>query len=356
MYRALGLSVMCAQILLLGSYTSALAAQEGSTSPVDPGAMVGMAIVGFDPDTGDLGVAVASSFPAIGPFAATVRSDVGAVVMMGGAPPDLGERVLDWIEAGLSPEEVVDRLREDHPNPGDVQIVDAQGRTASATSNTTRMWKGGRSHRNFAVGGSLLAGDNVLSEMARAFEAFAGPRDALLAELHPIWVEGDFYDRMSLGDRLMAALVAGVEAGGNAQGETSATLIVARANPPPESTGRDYVHLRIDHSHNAVQDLNNAFFRWKSITAQAPGFRVVEQSRGADVAWLQTRLRELGYLTSDQRTVFDETGEPRGVFDDATAAAVARYKTDRMLGGSPSAGLETVNALKRELERRHPRN
>ena len=75
----------------------------------------------------------------------------------------------------------------------------------------------------------------------------------------------------------------------------------------------------------------------------------MEQSRGEDVRWLQASLAELAYLSPDDGSAFDEDGNPLGVLNAATAEALARYKHDRDLGNAPSAGLEVVNAIRREL-------
>jgi len=72
------------------------------------------------------------------------------------------------------------------------------------------------------------------------------------------------------------------------------------------------------------------------------------QSRGEDVKWLQASLVEFGYLSPDDPDAFDEDGNARGILNATTTAALASYKNDRNLGGAPSAGLEVVNAIRRE--------
>ena len=135
-----------------------------------------------------------------------------------------------------------------------------------------------------------------------------------------------------------------------------ATLVVKKKRPGglgPQNTD-DYVNLRIDDSSSAIHDLKNLYYRWRSIRNQEPGFRVMEQSRGEDVKWLQRSLATFGYLSPDDRDVFGEDGEPIGVLNAATAEGLIRYKRDRDLGDAPSAGLEVVNALRRELAGRLP--
>jgi peptidoglycan hydrolase-like protein with peptidoglycan-binding domain len=127
-----------------------------------------------------------------------------------------------------------------------------------------------------------------------------------------------------------------------------ATLIVKRKGGGFAGTD-DYVNLRVDDSTNSINELKNLYARWRDIRAQQPGSRILEQARGEDVKWLQRALLDLGYLNQQAPTVFNDKGEPLGVFNDVTAEAVARYKRDRGLGATPSAGLETINAMRKEL-------
>ena len=292
--------------------------------------MSSMSIVGFDPETGDLGIALASRFFAVAPVAAHVRAGVGAVATMGGAPYADAETMLDWLEAGATPAEVLERLRERHPEGiGQINIVDALGRSVSTTSRSqARMWRGHRFGENYAAAGNVLAGPEVVEAFARSFEGSEGRS-------------------LPLAERLLAALEAADAAGGDARGRMGATLIVKRAGAGYQGVD-DLVNLRVDDSRHAVLDLRKLHHRWRDIRGQEPGARTVEQARGRDVQWLQRSLRELGYLTGREPSVFAD-GEAVGLFDDVTADAVARFKTDRGLGASPSAGLETVQAIRRDL-------
>lgn len=291
-------------------------------------AISSMSIAGFDPETGELGIAMASRFFAVAPIAVHVRAGVGAIATMGGSPyKDAGE-MLDWIEQGASPEQVLNRLRQRYTHIGQINIVDAKGRSIS-TTGLERMWKGHRYGKHYAAAGNILAGPEVVDAFANTFERTAS-------------------SGMPLAGRLLAALEAADRAGGDARGRMGATLVVKKKGAGVFGTD-DYVNLRVDDSSSAIHDLKNLYYRWKSIRAQEPGYRVMEQSRGNDVKWLQNALADLGYLTRDNRAVFDEKAEPVGVLNNATADALARYRRDHNLGDSPSAGLETVNSIRREL-------
>ncbi len=292
-----------------------------------------MSIVAFDPATGDVGIALASRFFAVGPIAAHVRAGVGGVATMGGAPHNEGGTLLDWLEQGRSPEQALDLLREKYPEGiGQINIVDAKGRSVSTTSHAqARMWRGHRFGKHYASAGNILVGPQVVEAFAERFEATASVG-------------------LPLAERLLQALESADRAGGDARGRMAATLIVMRKGGGLRGT--DYlVNLRVDDSRNAIIELRKLYMRFKDTHAETPGFRIMEMSRGRDVMWLQRSLEALGFLSGSERTVFDENGEPNGLFEDVTANAVARYKVEHHLGRTPSAGLETVTSIRRELAR-----
>ena len=293
-----------------------------------------MSIAGFDPQTGEVGIAMASRFFAVAPIAVHVRAGVAAVATMGGSPYKDANEMLDWLEQGLAPEDVVKRLRDrygDEWGGGQINIVDVQGRSISVTG-TESMWKGHRYGKNYAAAGNILAGPQVVDAFAETFEQTEG-------------------SGIPLAERLLEALFAADRAGGDARGRMGATLVVKKKRPgglSPQNTDH-YVDLRVDDSRSAIHDLRNLYYRWRSIRKEEPGFRVMEQSRGEDVQWLQVSLATLGYLSFEEASVFDVNGKPLGVLNRATAEGLIRYKKDHGMGGTPSAGLEVVNALRREL-------
>ncbi len=321
-------------ILLLSAAASRLPAQEPPASLAPE--MSSMSIVGFDPTTGEVGIALASRFFAVGPIAAHVRANVGAIATMGSSPFKDATEMLDWMEGGATPEGVLERLRERYDDIGQINIVDVKGRSISTTSmKTSSMWKGHRFGRNYAAAGNILAGPEVVDAFATAFEKSEG-------------------GGLPLAERLLAALDAADAAGGDARGRMGATLIVKRKGGGYAGTD-DYVNLRVDDSTNSINELKNLYARWKDIRGQEPGFRILEQSRGEDVKWVQKALRDLGYLTAKAPGAFDSKGEPVGILNDTTAEAVLRFKQDRGLGATPSAGLETISALKKELSGKRDR-
>src|SRR5512139_3102607 len=115
--------------------------------------MSSMSIVGVDMETGDVGVALASKFFAVGPIATFVRAGVGAVAVMGGGPFREGERLLDWLAGGLTPAQVLARLRGEYPDTGQINIVTVRGDSLSTTGPNASQWKGHRFGPRYAAAG-----------------------------------------------------------------------------------------------------------------------------------------------------------------------------------------------------------
>jgi uncharacterized Ntn-hydrolase superfamily protein len=165
-------------------------------------------IVARDSAAGELGVAVASKFFAVGNVVPWARADVGAVATQSFANTTFGWRGLDLLEQGANPDEVVEILtrEDDQPEKRQFGIVAADGQSATFTGAECVPWVGGRSGENYAVQGNILAGEDVVIAMEAAF----------------LDTEG------TLADKLYAALTAGESKGGDARGKQSAAMLVMK--------------------------------------------------------------------------------------------------------------------------------
>jgi len=165
-------------------------------------------IVARDSVAGELGVAVASRFFAVGTVVPWAKADVGAVATQAFANTSFGWRGLDLLEKGSTPEEALKSLLSDdrEPNRRQVGIVGVDGSSVTYTGKDCNPWAGGRHGRNYAVQGNILAGEAVVAGMEHAFLNTKG----------------------TLADRMYAALLAGDKNGGDARGKQSAALIVVK--------------------------------------------------------------------------------------------------------------------------------
>nr|NIN01180.1 DUF1028 domain-containing protein [candidate division Zixibacteria bacterium] len=128
-------------------------------------------IIARDSATGELGVAVASRFFAVGVVVPWAKADVGAVATQSYANTTFGWRGLELLEQGATPEQVVEILvREDNdPERRQFGIVAADGKSATYTGKECLPWAGGRNGLNYAVQGNILVSEEVVTAMERVF-------------------------------------------------------------------------------------------------------------------------------------------------------------------------------------------
>ena len=184
-------------------------ARLGARRRLHPSAVT-FSIVACDIHTDTWGVAVASRSLAVGAVVPWLEAGVGAVATQALTNVQHGPHGLALIRAGSSARETLDQLVVADPGRDDRQIgiVDARGRSASHTGASCLPWAGGRSGRGYAAQGDLLAGPSVIDAIGTAFEQSQG----------------------ALTNRLLAALRAGDEAGGDRRGRQSAAIRVAAAD------------------------------------------------------------------------------------------------------------------------------
>lgn len=191
----------------------------------------------IDRETGQIGIVVQSKAFAVGTRVPWAKPGVGAVCTQASTNAQLGPAGLDLLAQGLSPQEVLDRLLADDEGrkTRQVGIVDASGRAANYTGEHCLDWAGGLTGEGWTCQGNILAGPQVLEAMAEAFTTFDGP----------------------LAERLLAALKAGQEAGGDARGvQSAALLVVAPDTDQPE--GR-LIDLRVDDHDAPIEELQRLY-------------------------------------------------------------------------------------------------
>jgi uncharacterized Ntn-hydrolase superfamily protein len=206
-------------------------------------------IIAFDPATGDLGVGVQSHAFTAGAAVPYAIPGVGAVATQAAANRLYGPRAIELLKQGLSPTDVVKRLTDEDPGRDTRQlaVIDTTGRSAvytgkrvidrnSDTSDFVHLggYAGHITGRNFSVQGNTLASEDVLKNMARAYEHGAG----------------------TMAERLMDALDAGQSAGGDTRGMQSAGLLVVRPVPPGSNVVVDrIVDVRVDDAVDPFKEL-----------------------------------------------------------------------------------------------------
>ncbi|MGH9778106.1 MAG: DUF1028 domain-containing protein [Candidatus Acidiferrales bacterium] len=250
-------------------------------------------IAAFDPATGDLGVAVASKFPAVGAMVPFAKAGVGAVATQALANLEYGPKGLQMMELGLSAEEAMVKLTENDAKRGDRQLglVDAKGRSAAWTGKSCFNYAGHITGENFSAQGNILTGPEVVQAISKSFQSSKG----------------------SLAERLMAALEAGDAAGGDRRGKESAALLVVRAGAGYGGVTDRWIDLRVDDHPEPVGELRRLlgvhtlyFGETKELVPLTPEL----------VKEIQEVLKRAGFYK----------GEITGVYDAATRKALEDFQ------------------------------
>jgi uncharacterized Ntn-hydrolase superfamily protein len=221
------------------------------------------------------GVAVASKFLAVGAVVPGARAGVGAIATQAYANVAYVPEGLRLLDSGRSAQQTLDELvgADDERTQRQAGVVDAAGRAATFTGAECLDWAGGTAAEGVTIQGNILVGPQVVEAM------------------HKAWLATDSADPLSR--RLLAALRAGDEAGGDRRGRQSAALLVV-TDGGGYGRGNDvYIDLRVDDDPAPVTelerllDLHHVYFEPPADEALVPLAEVAD-----DVArWLAA----LGY-------------------------------------------------------------
>jgi uncharacterized Ntn-hydrolase superfamily protein len=192
-------------------------------------------IVGRSPGGDSWGVAVASKFLAVGAAVPAARAGVGALATQANANVSWKRLGLELLRSGLAATDVLRRLVDDDGHHDrQLGIVDAAGNAATHTGRGCLDWAGGVSARGVAIQGNILTGPEVVDAMKQAW---------------------DSHTDKSLAHRLLAALLAGDDAGGDSRGRQSAALLVVRDRAGYGGLDDVAVDLRVDDHPRPVTEL-----------------------------------------------------------------------------------------------------
>lgn len=229
-----------AALAMFGSFIIMLSANQISAqdrqSPPRPLRPVHtFSIVARDPVTGEFGVAVQSHWFSVGAIVPWAEAGVGAVATQSFVDPAYGKLGLDLMRAGRSAPDALKALLagDDARDVRQVAMIDTQGRVDAWTGAKDIQAAGHIVGKNFSVQANLMFNDKVWPAMARAFEMTKG----------------------DLAERMMAALDAAQEAGGDIRGRQSAALIVVSGKPTGKPWADRIFDLRVDDSPEPLKEL-----------------------------------------------------------------------------------------------------
>jgi uncharacterized Ntn-hydrolase superfamily protein len=199
------------------STRTALTSRRRDTRPLHT-----FSIVARDPDTGDMGVAVQSHWFSVGSLCPWARAGVGAIATQSFVNVSFGVRGLELLEQGRTAEATVQELvqADEGREVRQLAVVDSHGYAAAHTGSQCVPEAGHLVGDGYSVQANMMLSDRVWPAMARAFEESSGP----------------------LPERLVVALQAAQDAGGDIRGKQSAALLVVRA----QSTGKVWEDRAVD--------------------------------------------------------------------------------------------------------------
>ena len=270
----------------------------GATSTPEPVAT--FSIVGYEPATGDFGVAVQSRFFAVGAVVPFASAGVGAVATQSVANTTYGPRGLEMLRVGNSASDVLAALTsaDGRREQRQVAVIGAGGRAAAFTGQECTSWAGHQVGENYSAQGNILAGPEVVEAMGLAFET----------------TEGD------LATRLVAALAAGQAAGGDARGRQSAALLVVREGGGYDGLNDRYIDLRVDDNPAPIVELRRLLNKRHAQLASA---RAREALANGELDDALAAAHEATRLDPDSGFARWSLASVHLVLDDLPAAAAA---------------------------------
>ncbi len=247
-------------------------------------------LVARDPETGDLGVAVASKFLAVGAVVPTAVAGIGAVATQSYANTTYGPRAIELLRQGTTPE-VIARTFED----GDADfanrqfgIVAATGESVTRTGSECQAWAGGVAGQDFAAQGNILAGPEVVAALVAGLDARS----------------------LAFPERLVAALSNADAAGGDIRGRQSAALLIVGEGKGYGGLNDRWIDLRVDDHATPIPELKRLLTIQRLLLDKPTEEPILLTAE--DIDWLQSILNAQGHLEA----------QPTGEWNEATERAL----------------------------------
>jgi len=244
-------------------------------------------IVARDPETDAVGVAVHSKFVAVGSVVPFAAADAGAVATQSYANVDYGPDGLDLLREGHDAGTTIERLTDadDEAATRQVGIVGQDGSVAAFSGDECHDYYGDVQGEAYTVQGNILENAATLEAMAEAYETSDG----------------------GLPERMLAALQAGNEAGGDKRGEQGAALYVAKPGGGYDGRGDRWIDVRVDDHESPIDELERVFKLYDVTLLEREAPEEVRQLEGETAEAVSTTLGELGIFDGTPSADFGET-------------------------------------------------
>jgi uncharacterized Ntn-hydrolase superfamily protein len=247
-------------------------------------------IVARDPEQNAVGVAVQSKFVSVGSVVPFASADAGAIATQSFANVTYGPDGLDLLRNGHSADEVIEELTDadDEAPQRQVGVVGQDGSIGAFTGEENFEFAGDIQGENYTVQGNILENRETIEAMADTYESTDG----------------------GLPDRLIAALHAGNEAGGDRRGEQSAALYVVKPEGGYDGANDRWIDVRVDDHENPIDELERVF-RVYDVT-------LLEREPPAEIRELDGRVAEAVTAALAEAGFYEGTSTAFG--DDERAA------------------------------------
>ncbi|MFC7205450.1 DUF1028 domain-containing protein [Haloferax namakaokahaiae] len=243
-------------------------------------------IVARDPATDAVGVAVQSKFVSVGSVVPFVSADAGAIATQSFANVAYGPDGLDALRDGNTAAETIELLTEadDEAESRQVGVVGQDGSIAAFTGEACFDVAGDIQGDHYTVQGNILENHETLEAMAEAFETTDG----------------------GLPEKLLAALHAGNDAGGDKRGEQSAAMYIAKPEGGYDGGNDRWVDVRVDDHEHPIDELERVFRLYDITLLAREEPEDVESLAGETAREVLETLAELGFYDGDPTAGFGD--------------------------------------------------
>lgn len=296
------------------------------TKPLDPFAHT-YSIVARDSATGELAVGVQSHWFSVGSAVSWAEAGVGAVATQSFVNVSFGLRGLELLKQGKSPQEALDSLLSDDEarEYRQVALIDTLGRVAVHTGKNCVVFAGHTTGTNFSVQANMMLNDKVWPAMAKSFEK---------------------NKQLPLPERVLAAMKAGQDAGGDIRGQQSAVLLVVKGKASQQPWNDKIMDLRVDDNPEPLKELERLLRVFRAYEHMNRGDLAIEKGDMPGAMAEYTAAERMFPDNLEMQYWHAITLANGGKIAEAAAMLKKIYKKDKnwqeMTRRLPAAGLLTV--------------
>ncbi|EJN58912.1 DUF1028 domain-containing protein [Halogranum rubrum] len=243
-------------------------------------------IVARDPETDAVGIAVQSKFVSVGSVVPFAAADAGAIATQSFANVAYGPDGLDLLREGHSASEVVEKLTDadDEAASRQVGVVGQDGSIAAFTGEECFDVADDIQGEHYTVQGNILENEETLPAMAETFETTEG----------------------GLPEKLIAALHAGNDAGGDSRGEQGAALYIVKPEGGYDGGNDRWVDVRVDDHERPIDELERVFKLYDVTLLAREEPEETRELDGETARAVTATLAELGFYDGEATETFSD--------------------------------------------------